>query len=172
MSRQDDILDAVESLVLATRTMPSLADVAGEVGLTKQGLLHYFPSRAALDEAVVRRAVERVDAVMERAHREGSPTEAYLGLSTPGRSDRAATAVVSAGLGRDGSALPAFVPDALARWEAMIAEELGDPVQAQIVRLVGDSLFVESLLGGAPIPADRVARLVRRLRGDDAGEAS
>lgn len=49
------------------------------------------------------------------------------------------------------------------RWEAMIADEVGDPVRAEVVRLVGDGLLAEALLTGTPPAADRVERLIVHL---------
>jgi hypothetical protein len=58
--------------------------------------------------------------------------------------------------------LPA-VEEAVARWQSMIAQELGDPVCARVVRLVGDSLFSESLITGGPPSAELLDELVAHL---------
>jgi hypothetical protein len=62
------------------------------------------------------------------------------------------------------SELPPQVRQAAARWEALIAEELGDPVRAEVVRLVGDGLFGEALVTGTPPTAERIERLLTHLR--------
>ena len=165
MDRSTEILDAVQELTLEHGKLPSILDVAKAVGLTKQGVLHYFPSRSALDEAVILRALTRVDAAMEEASRDGSPVATYLQLSSPSGGDWVAVAVLVAGLHRGtGVDLPAAVGQANARWQAMIAEEVGDPVRAEVVRLVGDALFGEALLTGSPPAPERVDRLVAHLR--------
>jgi hypothetical protein len=46
----------------------------------------------------------------------------------------------------------------------MIAEELGDAVRAEVVRLVGDGLFGEALVTGTPPSWERVESLVAHLR--------
>lgn len=120
------MLQAAIALTLEQGIAPSIPEVARAVGLTKQGVLHYFPSRAALDEAVLFDALDRVDREMTAA------------------------------------ALPA-VMEAVTRWQSMIAEELGDPVRAQVVRLVGDGLFGESLVTGEPRSADLLDELVAHL---------
>lgn len=168
MTQPERILDAVQDLVVAQGRLPSIVEIARVVGLTKQGVLHYFPTRAALDAAVVARALARVEAAMEEAAAEGSPTATYLSLSTPDAEDRAAVAVLAAS-GRAAEGPPADLARAVSRWEDLIAAELGDPVRAEVVRLVGDGLFGEALVTGAPPSPDRVARLVAHLRASTGG---
>ena len=171
MDQRERILEAVGELTTARGRLPSILEVAKQVGLTKQGVLHYFPSRAALDAAVLDRAVARIDTAMtEAASAEGgSPTATYLGLSSPGDGDYAATAVV---LAAASSGLPTAVQDAVHRWEALITKEVGDPVRAEIVRLAGDGLFAEALVTGVPPATERVERLVTHLRGTPRGRQS
>ena len=165
MAQKQDVLEAAVALTVERGTSPSLAEVARAVGLTKQGVLHYFPSRSALDEAVILRAVDRVDAAMDEASRSGSPVATYLRLASPSGDDWVAIAVLVAGLRRgSGVDLAAVVEPAIARWQAMIADEVGDPVRAEVARLVGDALFGEALLTGAPPAPERVDRLVAHLR--------
>lgn len=164
MDQRERILDAVQELTTTHHRLPSILEVATACGLTKQGVLHYFPSRSALDAAVVLRAVHKVDTAMTEAAAGGSPVATYLGLSSPDEGDRAAAAVLAAAPRHDPVGLPAEVHEAVARWETLIAEEVGDPVRAEVVRLVGDGLFAEALLSGAPPSSDRIARLVGHLR--------
>lgn len=164
MEQRERILDATQDLTAAAGKVPSILAVAQAVGLTKQGVLHYFPSRAALDAAVLLRAVAKVDAAMAEAAASGSPSATYLRLSSPDDGDRAALMVLSAGSRGHANELPPEVGRAAARWEALIAEELGDPVRAEVVRLVGDGLFGEALVTGTPPSPERIERLVTHLR--------
>lgn len=164
MDQRERILEAIQDLTSSNGKLPSILEIAHEVGLTKQGVLHYFPTRAALDAAVVLRALAKVDAAMGEAAASGSPTGTYLRLSSPDAGDRAALMVLAAAFRGRVSGLPPEVGQAIARWEALIAEELGDPVRAQVVRLVGDGLFGEALVTGAPPTAERIERLVTHLR--------
>ena len=76
------------------------------LGLTKQCVLHHFPSRAALDAAVTRRALPRVGAAMAAAAAGGSPLETYLRLSAPTGDDQVVVLVLLAALRRrDGGEL-------------------------------------------------------------------
>ena len=173
MVTSEEVLDAVQGLTLATGRLPSILEIAKAVGLTKQGVLHHFPTRAALDAAVTRRALSRVDAAMTKAAADGSPLETYLRLSSPTGGDQVVVLVLMAALRRPDSV--AIVRASLrplveiertvSGWQAMIADEVGDPTQAEVVRLVGDGLFSEALLTGTPPSSDRLTRLVAHLRG-------
>ncbi len=166
MDQRERILDAIQDLTSSSGRLPSILEIAQEVGLTKQGVLHYFPTRAALDTAVVLRALDKVDAAMGKAAASGSPTATYLRLSSPDIGDRAALMVLAAAFRGRARGLPPEVGQAIARWEALMAEELGDPVRAEVVRLAGDGLFGEALVTGTPPTAERIERLVTHLRAD------
>lgn len=163
MVDRQEVLDAAINLTLRRGTVPTLSEVARAVGITKQGVLHYFPSRAALDEAVLLRALSRLDVEMNAAAQDGRAAEAYLRLAAPSQEDRAAALVMVAML-RRGSATPLpAVDEAVKRWQSMIAAEMGDPVRAKVVRLVGDGLFSESLLTGTPPSENVVDELIAHL---------
>lgn len=159
MATRDDIVDAALGLALSTGARPSLQAVATTVGLTKQGILHYFPTRAALDDVLVERSVQRVDDLMTEAAREGNAVETYLRLSSPTKDERAVAVTVLAMTGGAGS-LPAIVGEAVSRWEALMSAELGDPAVAEAARLTADGLFAEALVTGVPVSAQRVDRLL------------
>lgn len=164
----EDVLDTMQALTLRDGRAPSIAAVAAALGRTKQAVLHYFPDRASLDRALALRAVARVDAAMTAAAREGRAAEAYLRLAVPSEEDRAVAVLVLAAVRGGGVALPADLAEDLAgaveRWELLIAAELGSPIRAEVVRLVADGLFAESLVGPPP-PRERVDALVAHLLG-------
>ncbi len=157
------VLQSAIALTLERGAAPSIAEVARAVGLTKQGVLHYFPSRAALDEAVLRSALDRVDAEMSEAARHGGAAEAYLRLAAPSDQDRAAALVLVALLRPGDATVLPWAQEAISRWESLIADELGDPVRARVVRLVGDGLFGESLVTGQPPSTELLDELVAYL---------
>lgn len=163
MVDRQGVLQAAVALTLEHGTAPSIAEVARAVGLTKQGVLHYFPSRAALDEAVLRAALGRVDSEMSAAAQLGRAAETYLRLAAPSDEDRAAALAMVALLRRGDPTLLPEVQEAVARWQSMMAQELGDPVRARVVRLVGDGLFSESLVTGRAPSADLLDELVAHL---------
>lgn len=164
MTSRDGVLDAMQALILANRSSPSIQEIARAVGLTKQGVLHYFPTRVALDSALAARALSRVEAQMREAARDGSPTETYLRLSAPTQGDRAAAFIALASLASGvPSAIVGEAFQAVTRWQALIAEELGDPVLAEIARLAGDGLFSQALVTGVDPSSDEIDRLVAGL---------
>lgn len=163
MVARRDVVEAAIALTVERGVPPSLAEVGQGLGLTKQGVLHYFPSRAALDEAVVLHTLDRVDGEMVAAAAVGRAAEGYLRLAAPSQQDRAAVLVLVAMLRRGRAVVPAPVGEAIARWEALMAKELGDPLRARVVRLVGDGLFGESLVSGQPPAADLLDQLVEHL---------
>ncbi len=78
------ILDAAERL-LERRAQPSIAAVAAEAGVSRVTVYAHFPTREALLEAVVERAVTRTMALLDEAEPErGSPLEALERLIAAG----------------------------------------------------------------------------------------
>jgi AcrR family transcriptional regulator len=161
----DDVLDAMQDLILREGQPPSIQAIARALGRTKQAVLHYFPDRNALEGALAARAIARVDEAMTAAAARGEAAATYLRLSLPTSEDRAVALLVLASL-RTRDSLPDDIDDAIGRWEGLIAAELGSPVRAEVVRLVGDGLFVESLFGEAP-SVQRIEDLVAHLLGRD-----
>ena len=157
----DDVLDAMQDLILRDGQPPSIQAIARTLGRTKQAVLHYFPDRDALEAALAARAIARVDEAMTAAATRGDAAATYLRLSLPTTEDLAL--LVLASLRTQGS-LPADIDAAIERWEGLIAAELGSPVRAEVVRLVGDGLFVESLFGDPP-SAQRIEDLLAHLLG-------
>jgi len=164
MVSRAEVLDATLELALEHGSRPTLQAVAAAVGLTKQGVLHHFPTRAALDDALIERCIVRVDDLMDEAAGRGAAVETYMRLATPTREERAVAVTVLAALGTTGL-LPAAAVDAAHRWEALMAVELGDPATAEAARLAADGLFMEALASGVPVPAARVDRLVAVFTG-------
>jgi AcrR family transcriptional regulator len=170
MSLRDRVLDALQRLVLAGDPTPTLDAVAAAAGVSKGGLLHHFPDRQALAHGLVHRALAETDAAMAGAADRGTAAATWLRLSAADGPEQAAARAllsvlrVSAG----GVDLPPDVGHAVQRWQSAIEAEVGDPVHADVVRLVGDGLFTEALLGAAPAP-ERVEALIAHLLTGTAG---
>jgi AcrR family transcriptional regulator len=165
MSTREVILDAVRRLVSQRHVLPSLDAVAAEAGVSKGGLIHHFPSRAALLEAVVGRELDRVDVAMIEAADRGSAARTWLELALPDTElievYRAMDIVLKA-LSSGSSTLPEVVAVRVAHWDDLLAAELGDANQALVVRLVGDGLLLNAVSGTPPAP-ERVAALIDHL---------
>jgi AcrR family transcriptional regulator len=165
MSTREVILDAVCRLVSQRHVLPSLDAVAAEAGVSKGGLIHHFPTRAALLEAVVGRELDRVDVALTEAADRGSAARTWLELALPDTElievYRAMDIVLKA-LSSGSSTLPEVVAVRVARWDDLLAAELGDANQALVVRLVGDGLLLNAV-SGTPPALERVAALVDHL---------
>jgi AcrR family transcriptional regulator len=78
------ILDAADAL-LERRSQANVSAVAAEAGLSRVTVYAHFPSRNALLEAVIERAVERTMALLDEADPEnGSPIDALERLIVVG----------------------------------------------------------------------------------------
>jgi len=164
---RDRVLAAVQELVLAGDSAPTLDAVAARAGVSKGGLLHHFRDRRALVHDLARQAVNQTDATMTAAAARGAAAETWLRISAAAGPEQEATRAllsllrVSAGGRID---LPPEVAQASRRWQRLIEAEVEDPVRADVVRLTGDGLFVEALTGDPP-EQSRVDALVAHLLG-------
>jgi AcrR family transcriptional regulator len=167
-SARDRVLDAYERLLIEAGPAAATLDaVAAAAQVSKGGLLYHFASKDALAAGLLHRLRERsaADADAIRAAPEGG-TAYYLRTSAPGgaipggltRTYLASLRVADGSAVRD--AMAAVDADAL----AALRDQLGDPVLAWLVQLVGDGLYLRTLIG-TPLPEGLdVADLLDRLR--------
>lgn len=161
---RDRILDAAEGLIAAGSVPPALDAVAAAAGVSKGGLLYHFDKRSLLTALVVR-SVQRFDQRLASAAADGVMASAWLRLSVPDPGESALYRAMTSMLRLTTTGefeLPGEVADAERRWQDMLVAELGDPVRAQVVRLVGDGLFMAALSGRPPTSGE-VERLVDHL---------
>ena len=159
---REDILDTIAGLVIEHGDFPTLAEVARASGLSKPGVLHHFPSRAAMAEALVAREVGRVDRLLTSAAAEGRVVDAWLELSRPSSTERGLY-IAMASVATDGAAgLSDQLAGMTARWESLMESELGDAGLALLVRLVGDGLLLNAL-AGTPVPRERLDPALARV---------
>ncbi|MCU1640964.1 MAG: TetR/AcrR family transcriptional regulator [Nocardia sp.] len=177
------ILDALETLLLDKgMSQVTLESVAAAAGVSKGGLLYHFKSKDALLAGLVRRLGERSDQQLRHAVEQGhSVAEWYLQTPQPDndadalelalhRSILATMRTVDGSHGAVGTAddAPADETDrALAEmmgsWKIALDNEIHDPVHAEIVRLVGDGVYLRALLGMEPVDPELYRQLVARL---------
>ncbi|MFG6444238.1 TetR/AcrR family transcriptional regulator [Microbacterium sp. P06] len=159
------ILETARRLTLDGGAVPSLNAVAEAAGVSKGGLMHHFPTRSALVAGLARESLEEVDAAMSRAAAAGTAARTWLELSLPDGDERALMqALASSFRPTDGDFGPLLSDSAvaIARWEALIAAEVGDTVRAHVIRLVGDALVANALVGLNAVDED-VDDLLRSL---------
>ena len=149
MSARDLLLAAARRLVAEQGRLPSLDQLARETGLSKGGVTHHLPTRAALVHALIMAVVDETDRALEAAARDGQVVATWLALSSAtvvGGTSITALARIALDareqLGETADAIAA----AADRWEALLAAELGSPAKARVVRLVGDGLLLGALI--------------------------
>ncbi|MFI1915848.1 TetR/AcrR family transcriptional regulator [Nocardia sp. NPDC020380] len=174
---RDRILDALENLLLDKGlSQVTLENVANAAGVSKGGLLYHFRSKDALIAGLLRRVGERTDTQVRVAVEEGrSVAEWYLQAPHPEndadavelalyRSMLAAMRTVD-GPGDTQHETDRALGEVLDGWKTALDNEIPDPVQAEIVRLVGDGVYLRALLGLPPTDPELYKQLVTRLLG-------
>jgi AcrR family transcriptional regulator len=165
---RDQIIEVARRLTLERGVVPSLNVVAAAAGVSKGGLIHHFPTRAALVAGLARRALDEVEAAMSAAVVRGDVAQTWLRLSAPSADERALLQGLAVGFRLDDPTSTTLLADArgaLSRWEETIAAEVGDPVRARVIRLVGDALVANAVAGVEPEP-HAVDELIRYLTSD------
>jgi AcrR family transcriptional regulator len=167
MDRRSRMLAEARRLTLEQGAIPSLNAVAAAAEVSKGGLVHHFPSRAALVEGLAGAALEEVDEAMRAAAALGKAAETWLRISVPGGDDVQlfrALAIAHYAVESPGDPVAASAREAVRRWEEMIARELGDAGRAHVVRLVGDGLAANLIAGIEPAPTpERLEMLIATL---------
>ncbi|NMM83256.1 TetR family transcriptional regulator [Rhodococcus sp. SRB_17] len=162
---RDRILDALEKLLLVSGVAQvTLEGVATEAGVSKGGLLYHFPSKEALLAAMVRRLGERSDQQLADAVAGGtSATEFYLQIPDSSTAEELALfrSIIAALRTVDGQhdEIQKAVIEVMRSWDQGLQTENSDPVQAEIIRLVGDGIYLAAMLG-LPQPDPELHRQV------------
>ncbi len=174
-SSKDRILDAAERIVLRDGVAHLTLDaVAVETQMSKGGLLYHFPSKEDLIRGMIRRLHEQYDAEVARLESEdpnpvGRRIRAMLNTSFPKEScdikvrmDRIAAGLIAA-VATNPSLLEGM-KEATAKMEQALLNDGIDPIQALIVHLANDGIWMASLFG-IPHPAGELReRVLDRLR--------
>ena len=166
MELRDRVLHEARRLTLERGVIPSLNVVAEAAGVSKGGLIHHFPTRAALVDGLARQALDEIDMALTAAAETGAVVSAWLRLSVPAHDEvqlYRAMAVAHRALEAQSAATIAVATEALERWERLIADEVGDPIRAHVIRLVGDGLAMNAFAGTGTPSEDELARLEEHL---------
>lgn len=171
---RDRLLDALETLLLEKgMAHVTLENVAAAAGVSKGGLLYHFKSKDALLTGLARRLAERVDHQLAEARAHGtSAAEWYLQAPNPAnateavelelyRSMLATMRTVDAGSETDD--VQRALEDLMGTWSDGLDAEIDDPVRADLIRLVGDGVYLRALLGMPPVDPERYRRVVDHL---------
>ncbi|MFB2581714.1 TetR/AcrR family transcriptional regulator [Herbiconiux sp. P15] len=159
------ILETMRVLTIRAGALPSMDAVAKAAGVSKGGLTHHFPSRPALLSALVEMVGWRTTETFERSRATRPVSAAYLETSMPDSGElddffvlfTCYQALRAAGVHGD-PAFEAFITD-LTR---DLTAELGDPFKALVVRLVGDGLLLNAVMG-TPVPGPERDALIEHF---------
>ena len=147
---------AVEVMQRSGPTSLTLEQVARQAGVSKGGLLHHFPSKESLLEAVVRRLFEEfaaaVDACLaQEPFGHGRLLRAYIHANlddSQALSLELAAPLLTAMV--DKPALSALIRDDALAWQARLADDGVPPARVAVVRMAADSYWADRLIGVAP----------------------
>lgn len=173
LTTRDRILNALQRLLVDEGSAAvTLERVAADAGVSKGGLLYHFKSKSELYEGLARRFRLLEEERLARARRTGV-VEAFIRASQleSAESEAALWAMFTALRGVE--TLSEQARDDLMfifrGWSEALHEAIDDPVTAEIVRLVGDGLFL-SALSGLPLPRPEVVDGVLERLIEDARE--
>lgn len=141
--------------------------VARRSGVSKGGLIHHFPSRTELLLALVQFLAAETSADFEARRVGGSAARVWLETSTPDSADLDSFFVMvlaMQALRAAGEPLPGDLHDLARDATTEIARELPGPHRALVVRLVGDGLLFNAMIGD-PIDPEERDDLIAHLTG-------
>lgn len=148
----------------------SLDAVAREAAVSKGGLLHHFPTRASLIDALYDRWNDEFESeVTARAvldDRPGGWARAYLDATTAaGVQPRDSTAEVGflAALIADPERLQRF-RQRYEHWQNRLVQDRIDPAAATLIRMAADGMWLAELLGLAPPTGELRRQMLEALR--------
>ena len=170
---RDKLLDAADTIVerqgIASLTLDA---VAGEAGISKGGLLHHFPTKDRLVEALVARCAETwracyMDALAATPEGPGRMTRALLShclSDSQGWTEqvRRSSSAVFAALAQKPS-LVAPMRAVYADLRQRIADDGLRPGVGETVAAAIDGLWLDWVLGLAPLDPDVLSRVRRSL---------
>lgn len=171
---RERILAALRHL-LSTGGLPvvTLEAVAAQAGVSKGGLLYHFPSKSHLLLGLLEQIRDTVVVDMDRQSAVVGGAQAYLQYAIPTDDEGFFTSLIAAvrtGSGPDAGADPEtedraarLLVEIFAAWEAPMRAEIADPVQAELIKLVGNGIYL-SAIAGLPLPdSDLLAAVFDRV---------
>jgi AcrR family transcriptional regulator len=172
---KDRILDAAERVVLRDGVMHLTLDaVAAEAQMSKGGLLYHFPSKDDLIRGMIRRLQDQFEGDVKRFEAEdpdpvGRKGRAVLNACFPAepsetakRSDRIAAALLAA-IATNRLLLDDIREYSLKQEQELLDDGL-DPVQAMIIHMAAEGLWLSSLFGLGQPSGKLREQVIDRLR--------
>lgn len=169
---RERILSALRDLLArGGNTSVTLEAVAAEAGVSKGGLLYHFPSKSAMYLGLLQSVRDSVVSDMVAATERSGAARGFLEYSEPTEDDEAGffTSLIAAvrtgqaDTGEHDAQASALLVDIFRAWEEPMRAAVGDPVQAENIRLVGFGLYFAALTGLPPVDPGVLAQLFDRL---------
>ncbi|CAM3675495.1 TetR/AcrR family transcriptional regulator [Nocardiopsis rhodophaea] len=166
---RDRILDALQDILIEEgNSAVTLEAVAAAAGVSKGGLLYHFPSKAALMTGLVKRLADRAqDEFREATESEEGVVRTFLRTSIPESREEAELywSIIAALRSKEDMSEESerLVRQLFDEWSRLLHEEVGDPVLAETIRLVGDGLYLSSIAGLSLPDTQVLTQLTDRL---------
>ncbi|MTD17397.1 TetR family transcriptional regulator [Nakamurella sp. YIM 132087] len=174
---RERILRALRHLLATGGTdAVTLEAVAAQAGVSKGGLLYHFPSKAALYAGLLDAVRDSVRREMAEATERSGAARGFLEYSEPTEDDEAGffTSLIAAvrtgssaeagtGTETDGVGPGEQLVEIFREWEDPMRAAVPDPVQAEIIRLVGYGLYFGALAGLPPVPDTLLTQVFDRV---------
>lgn len=162
-SNRERILDAFEELLLTQGAGNATLDaVAVKAGVSKGGLIYHFPSKADLAAGFGERVLERVAESISGAPEGPEPViRWYLGYELTDPAETAMWRSLIAALHGADEGLRQTVHDAVALYSQPL--DCLDPALATHVRLLGDGIFFNGLIGLPNLDREQLGPIIDEL---------
>jgi AcrR family transcriptional regulator len=158
-SRRTALLDAAAAVIRRNGAASLTLDaVAAEAGVSKGGVLYHFATKRALIDGLISRWLDDFAAQLDDGHF----AAAYVGACDLATTEAETEVGLLAGMLEEPEVLE-VARERYAEWMERIIADVGDPVDAWLVRLAADGLWYSDLLGIAAPQGDDRRRLIERL---------
>jgi AcrR family transcriptional regulator len=172
-TRDRIIRSAIKVAIKKGITKLTLAEVAKTAKISRGGVLYHFPSKDDLLKGLLQESVSEFL---------GSLVNTASADKTPGASMRAFIALTFAGPGKGlndisaallttllitgtavGREMLAYYQSSLEQWSDLIASDGLDDIDAAVIQMAADGLFLHEALGLRPLSAERRQKFLDRL---------
>ncbi|WP_150274007.1 TetR/AcrR family transcriptional regulator [Paenibacillus tepidiphilus] len=167
-SKREHLLEAAAAIVRTQGAEKlTLEAVAREAGVSKGGLLHHFPNKAALINGMFGKLCHEFSAEVEtRANNDqaaGNWSRAYLEATREDlEGEKWIGTAISAALFTDPELLKGMQED-YTFWQRQIEQDGNDPVLSTIIRLAADGLWFAEMFGLGKLEKPHRDRVLHRL---------
>ncbi len=163
-SNRERVLDALQDLIVEVGPGNVALDaIAARAGVSKGGLLYHFPAKSDLWAALAERLEEQIDQLIVDAPTEPRALIRWYLTATTDNADADNTlwrSLLSAIHSVDDD-FSAALSDLFVRYSTPL--QVLEPGLAEHVRLVGDGLYLNALIGRPPPAAEHLERIVEEL---------